>query len=80
MKLPRSLSGEELVKALRKIGYKTSRQSGSHIRLTSKKEPNHHITVPNHDYLRVGTLSAIIGDVAEHLEISKDELAKKLFG
>jgi len=35
MKLPRDISGEELAKLLRKYGYKVTRQTGSHMRLTT---------------------------------------------
>jgi hypothetical protein len=28
----------------------------------------------------VGTLSGILGDVAEHFKVSSDELAERLFG
>jgi hypothetical protein len=40
----------------------------------------HHLTVPAHDPLKVGTLAAILGDVAAHLEIERDELLRRLFG
>ena len=79
MKLPRSLSGAALVKALSKVGYEVIRQTGSHIRLTNPTSHPHHITVPKHDSLRVGTLSSILADVATHLDISKEELTEKLF-
>jgi predicted RNA binding protein YcfA (HicA-like mRNA interferase family) len=36
MKLPRDLSGQDLVKALKKLGYEVSHQTGSHIRLTTQ--------------------------------------------
>ena len=36
MKIPRDLSGSELIKRLKKLGYTPTRQSGSHIRLTTK--------------------------------------------
>ncbi len=58
MKLPRSLSGSELVKILRRVGYDVTRQTGSHIRLTHKKPFPHHVTIPNHDPLRIGALSS----------------------
>jgi len=35
LKLPRDLSGDELIRALRRFGYQTTRQTGSHIRVTS---------------------------------------------
>ncbi len=43
MKLPRNLSGKELIKKVEKYGYKTTRQIGSHIRLTTEDEGKHHI-------------------------------------
>ena len=57
MRLPRNLSGAKLVKSLKKLGYIQTRQTGSHIRLTwSLDEDEHHITIPNHTPLKVGTL------------------------
>jgi predicted RNA binding protein YcfA (HicA-like mRNA interferase family) len=79
MRLPRDLSGSELVRRLRRLGYATSRQTGSHIRLTSRVRGEHHLTVPNHDRLRVGTLSAILAAVAAHHGVSRDELLETLF-
>jgi hypothetical protein len=40
----------------------------------------HHITIPNHSPLKVGTLSAIVSDVASHLGQSKEQVMQKLFG
>jgi predicted RNA binding protein YcfA (HicA-like mRNA interferase family) len=37
MKTPRDLSGAELAKALRKLGYTVTRQSGSHLRVTTRE-------------------------------------------
>jgi hypothetical protein len=39
----------------------------------------HHVTVPNHDELRIGTLAVILGDVAAHHGLSRDALIEKLF-
>ena len=36
MKTPRNVSGPELLKALRVLGYERIRQDGSHIRLTTQ--------------------------------------------
>lgn len=80
MRLPRDISGTELVKRLERLGYRTSRQTGSHIRLTCDNPQPHHVTVPNHNPLRVGTLAAIIGDVATHHRLKRDELVRTLFG
>ena len=80
MKLPRDVSGAQLARSLKKLGYLITRQTGSHLRLTTNEHGQHHITVPNHDPIKVGTLSGILGDVARHFEISRDELIERLFG
>jgi predicted RNA binding protein YcfA (HicA-like mRNA interferase family) len=79
MKIPRDISGEELVIKLQKFGYQVTHQSGSHIRLTTNIPGIHHITIPNHLSLRIGTLSSILSDVANHMEIEKSELIRQLF-
>jgi predicted RNA binding protein YcfA (HicA-like mRNA interferase family) len=79
MKLPRGLSAKELIKALGKLGYVEVRQTGSHIRLVCESDNNHHITIPFHDPLRVGTLSAILSDIAKRRGLTKDELISNLF-
>jgi predicted RNA binding protein YcfA (HicA-like mRNA interferase family) len=80
MKLPRDLSGADLVKALGRLGYRVTRQTGGHVRLSTDAPTAHHITIPAHDPLKVGTLAAILGDVAAHLKIDRDELLRRLFG
>jgi predicted RNA binding protein YcfA (HicA-like mRNA interferase family) len=80
MKLPRDLSGADLVKALGRLGYRVTRQTGGHVRLSTDAPTTHHITIPAHDPLKVGTLAAILGDVAAHLKIDRDELLRRLFG
>lgn len=80
MRLPRDISGEDLIKKLRKLGYEINRQTGSHIRLNLRKSgQEHHLTIPRHKSLRIGTLNNILNDVAEHLSLSRDELIKSLF-
>lgn len=79
MKLPRNISGWELIKLLKVLGYKDTRQVGSHIRLTTMQKGEHHITVPNHDPIKIGTLSAIIGDISDHFKITKEELINMLW-
>lgn len=80
MKLPRDLSGAQLIKALERLGYQPTRQSGSHVRLTCASPEEHHLTVPLHDPLRVGTLAAILADVAAHHRLTRDALIARLFG
>ena len=79
MKIPRNIDAQQLIKALHKYGYEPTRQTGSHIRLTTLQNGQHHITIPNHDPLRIGTLNAILTDVAQHLGISKQEVVERLF-
>ena len=78
-KLPRDISGRQLAKAMSKFGYQVTRQTGSHIRLTTHTNRKHHVTIPNHDFFKVGTLSGILGEVAEHLDSTKSEIIDQLF-
>lgn len=79
MKVPRDLSSQQLIKSLKKYGYIQTRQVGSHIRLTITMEAkSEHITIPNHNPIKVGTLNNILKQVSLHLKISKDELMKEL--
>ncbi len=79
MKLPRDLSGLELVNALAPLGYEVNHQTGSHIRLTTQQNGEHHVTVPAHDPIKIGTLNAILRDVAAHAGLTRNELLTVLF-
>jgi predicted RNA binding protein YcfA (HicA-like mRNA interferase family) len=79
MKIPRDITGVQLSNALKKLNYEVTRQTGSHMRLTSNKNGEHHITIPRHDPLRVGTLSGILQDVADHHGLTKDDLMRIIF-
>jgi len=74
MKVPRSLNSKVLIKKLKQLGYQPTRQVGSHIRLTTQEKGTHHITIPDHNPLNVGTLSAILKDVALHFQITIQHL------
>lgn len=80
MKLPRGISGAVLIKALGRLGYEATRQVGSHVRLTAQVPAPHHVTIPIHDPLRVGTLAAILAEVAAARDIERPELIRQLFG
>jgi predicted RNA binding protein YcfA (HicA-like mRNA interferase family) len=80
MRLPRDLSGNDLAHALRVFGYRVTHQSGSHLRLTTVEPSEHHVTIPRHGALRVGTLAAILSDVGGHIGLTRGELLKRLFG
>lgn len=79
MKIPREISGEELAKLLKKYGYQITRQSSSHMWLTTTLQGEHRITIPAHKYLKIGTLSSILADIANHFKIDKSDLVKNLF-
>lgn len=80
MRLPRDLSGHDLIRLLGRFGYEPTRQIGSHIRLQSNyRGRTHHLTVPNHSSLRLGTLNAILSDVADYLEVDRSKLIQELF-
>jgi hypothetical protein len=49
-------------------------------RLTTTEGGEHHVTVPRHRELRLGTLRSVIVAVATHLGETPDEVARKLFG
>jgi predicted RNA binding protein YcfA (HicA-like mRNA interferase family) len=81
MKLPRDIGGAELATLLVQYGYRVTRQTGSHMRLTTSIKGNaHHITIPRHKPLKTGTFSNILSDVAAYLEIEKEQLLQELFG
>jgi predicted RNA binding protein YcfA (HicA-like mRNA interferase family) len=79
VRLPRDVNGGELAKLLATYGYRVTRQTGSHLRLTTTLGEEHHITIPLHNPLKVGTLNGILTDVANHVKISKEALVKELF-
>jgi predicted RNA binding protein YcfA (HicA-like mRNA interferase family) len=78
MKLPRDVSGPELVKALRVLGYSVDRQKGSHVRVTTQVEGEHHEVVPNHNPIKTGTLSGILKSIAAHHSLTVEQLIRQL--
>ncbi len=79
MRLPRDVSGEEFARALTGLDYVVTRQTGSHMRLSTSLGGEHHITVPKHGSLRVGTLAAVLADVSRHHGLEREELVRLLF-
>jgi predicted RNA binding protein YcfA (HicA-like mRNA interferase family) len=79
MKLPRDITGNDLAKALSKLGYHVTRQTGSHIRLSTNENGEHHITVPAHSPLKIGTLAAILSDIESHHKMTREKLFGYLF-
>lgn len=50
------------------------------MRLTLSDPPEHHLTIPAHEALRIGTLAAILTSAAVRLGVSKDDVVSRLFG
>ena len=59
MRLPRSLSGAEVVRTLQRAGFYRRRQRGSHI-VMRRDDPFAQVVVPAHRNLDTGTLAAIL--------------------
>ena len=79
MKIPRDVSGDDLAGCFMRLGYRLTKQTGSHMRFTTSISGEHSITIPRHASLKIGTLNNILNDVAGHLEMSKQELIHKLW-
>ena len=79
MKVPRDLSGTQLIKVLcREWGYRQINQEGSHVTLQTDTPSHQRLSVPNHNPLRVGTLNGIVRAVAIHKGAGRQELLDSL--
>ena len=77
MKLPRNLNGVDLQKVLRRLGYEATRQRGSHVRITTQVNGEHHEVIPQHRPIKTKTLSSILKSIAKHHNLSVEELLKE---
>lgn len=78
MRLPRDLDPQSLVRALSALGYEATRQTGSHVRVTTLLDGEHHEVIPVHKPIKVGTLHSILASVAKHHGMAVGELMRKL--
>lgn len=79
MKIPRDLSGADLINALcSKAGYRLVHQVGSHMILETDEPVHHRIAIPNHNPLRIGTLNSILRAVAAAKNVDKKEILRLL--
>jgi predicted RNA binding protein YcfA (HicA-like mRNA interferase family) len=78
MKLPRSVSGAGVIRALERLGYERVRQKGSHVRLRHRGPPAHSISVPLYDPLKTGTLHGIVTEVVAMRSMSVEDFAELL--
>ena len=77
MKLPRDVDADRIIQALIPYGYSVSRQVGSHIRL-SRQDGLHHVTIPNHKPIKLGTLQSIVKDVCRANSIAVTDFLRNL--
>jgi predicted RNA binding protein YcfA (HicA-like mRNA interferase family) len=78
VKTPRDLSGADLVAGLKRVGYEFVRQKGSHVSMVTQVNGEHHVTIPLHNPIKVGTLNGILNAVADHLQMSKEQLLREM--
>jgi predicted RNA binding protein YcfA (HicA-like mRNA interferase family) len=78
MRLPRDLSGSDLAARLSVLGYVITRQTGSHMRVTTQANGEHHVTIPAHDPIKIGTLNSILRAVERHPGLRREELLAML--
>jgi predicted RNA binding protein YcfA (HicA-like mRNA interferase family) len=65
VKLPRDLSGRDVVKALQRLGFAVVRQEASHIRMQREAT---RITIPNHKAIAPKTLQSILRQAGVTIE------------
>jgi predicted RNA binding protein YcfA (HicA-like mRNA interferase family) len=79
MKIPRDLSGRELIQCLCcNWGYRVIHQEGSHVLLETEEPSHQRLSIPDHKILRVGTLNAILRAVANHKHIERQVIIESL--
>ena len=78
MKIPRDVSANRLIQSLKGMGYAVTRQSGSHIRLTTNLDGEHDEVMPNHNPIKIGTLQQILKSIAKHHSMTLAQLLEKL--
>jgi predicted RNA binding protein YcfA (HicA-like mRNA interferase family) len=74
VKLPRDVAGDDLARALTRLGWRITRRAGSHIRLTHEGPPEQHLTIPAHPALKAGTLAAILAAAAAQMKLTREQL------
>jgi hypothetical protein len=71
------LSGPDLIRALERSGYVVP-EPWAAIRLTHPGPPQHHLTIPLHDALKVGTLAAILDDLGRTWKVDRIQVLRRL--
>jgi predicted RNA binding protein YcfA (HicA-like mRNA interferase family) len=73
-RLPRDLDADDLIRGLACLEYEPVRQSGSHVRIRTFRDGEHHETIPRHAPLKVGTLNRILRNIADHHNMTREAL------
>ena len=60
------------------MGYTVTRQHGSHMRVTTQINGEHHEVIPRHTPIKVKTLSSILKSIAEHHSLTMESLMEQL--
>ncbi|MFZ0394897.1 MAG: type II toxin-antitoxin system HicA family toxin [Terracidiphilus sp.] len=60
------------------MGYEATRQSGSHVRVTTQRDGENHEGFPQHRPIKTGTLASILKRIAAHHGMTVDELLRIL--
>jgi predicted RNA binding protein YcfA (HicA-like mRNA interferase family) len=71
MRFPRDVTGEEAVRAIHRLGFRTMRQTGSHRIL---RKDSRSVVVPMHKPIKPGTLKGLIEQAGLDLESFTAEL------
>lgn len=78
MRLPRDLDPQRLIRGLSSLGYRPTRQSGSHIRVTTQVNGEHHEVIPNQSPIKIGTLQSTLSSISKHHNMTVQELLARL--
>ena len=79
MKLPRGIYGRDLARVLcARWAYQQVNQVGSHIILQTEIPLHHRLAIPDHKPLRIGTLNAILRQVAAAKGVAREDILATL--
>jgi predicted RNA binding protein YcfA (HicA-like mRNA interferase family) len=79
VKLPRELNGRDLARVLcARWAYRQVNQVGSHIVLQTETPQHHRLSIPDHRPLRIGTLNAILRQVAAAKRVAREDILATL--
>ena len=72
------MRGHDLQRALTELGYQVTRRRGSHARITTQINGEHHEVIPDHNPIKIKTLSSVLKSVAAHHDLSVEYLLEIL--